>query len=966
MFILLITLLFSFTGKAPENAKVLLKPTIIALQDKTTDVRRLAEELLEDLFARIDIESIRTVCKDIKQAALRQQVVAIAKKARSAASGTSSESKAAVEKAPSVAAKSSGSITPGSTKSRTSTSATISASTTNLRSAANLGSKAPSPNTRTVSASQMSRLPLVPNEDKSKRQRQDDSISDEGRGWTFTKAPKPEHAQHLQQQAKPYLSEGLYSKMFSKDFRKHREALQELTEAVSEHPEPAKQNADILLKWSTLRLFDANAATQSKTLSFLVHLFELFDANDYHLTDYEAGIILPVLIECMGQGEAMQVGVAGLLQLVPRVYPSSKWFGLLLNAGLINSKSPRTHAECLEQMALMLRKQGLTVCHNPSVVFPQIVHFVSDKVASVRNAALSVIQQAHLHVGDDLWLYTGSLSETQRALIHQKMGGDSPLRTAPPASRQEETPEPATLRSRGSSTRETADQEEETQKGKKRTPAPRDPSPASSAARTKTALSSGSSKSAIDVRAAKPVVATTTKPKAASEEGVAVTVPKSFSLELDKLAAPTAKLKKEISRVKPALEPAQTSAITAPTPSLPSRLAARTPVDTSSSPSPSPSSSSSSSLSSSSSTLNPHMVFVQAWVKELESGLVDSMIATCKAILEKLAESGAPFVGCSDGLVKTLAGCLNSTLRRKDFSVDKNREFKYFVNVLFKLFSQVPIAVGINRESSKLVLRSLMTAFVDPAVAPRSGTAHDPCFKLCQSSSMRAFPDHADTDTANNLYKGIQLATMKVLRNTDQTAIFTTLMEMLDDVLSEADSDSAPKGFAEVLVKALAIVIQHIKDTIDDLNIDQVLRDINAFLELHYGRENESSMSKLRKESIHLCQSAVKEIIIIKGRSGVSRHLSLVPVAKYPTPGLLSLCRRGPRCNVSLSAVALCTVIVRVINNILKETYGSGETIAVQDVGSVEEEDPRFAAKIELRRIMQGLSSTDRQQAIRV
>jgi uncharacterized protein YijF (DUF1287 family) len=35
-----------------------------------------------DLFARVDVESIRTVCKDIQQAAVRQQVVALAKKAR--------------------------------------------------------------------------------------------------------------------------------------------------------------------------------------------------------------------------------------------------------------------------------------------------------------------------------------------------------------------------------------------------------------------------------------------------------------------------------------------------------------------------------------------------------------------------------------------------------------------------------------------------------------------------------------------------------------------------------------------------------------------------------------------------------------------------------------------------------------------------------------------------------------------
>jgi hypothetical protein len=167
----------------------------------------------------------------------------------------------------------------------------------------------------------------------------------------------------------------------------------------------------------------------------------------------------------------------------------------------------------------------------------------------------------------------------------------------------------------------------------------------------------------------------------------------------------------------------------------------------------------------------------------------------------------------------------------------------------------------------------------------------------------------ADADTANNLYKGIQLATMKVLRNTDQTAVITTLLEMLDDLLGSSSGSSGsepafvpPKGFAEVLVKALGIAVQHLKETIDELNLDQVLHDINLFLESHHavgsrnvaaaaaaaGTDAEADVSmkaKLRQECVRLCQAAVKEIVNLKGRAGVSRHLTLVPVAQYPTPG---------------------------------------------------------------------------------
>jgi hypothetical protein len=129
---------------------------------------------------------------------------------------------------------------------------------------------------------------------------------------------------------------------------------------------------------------------------------------------------------------------------------------------------------------------------------------------------------------------------------------------------------------------------------------------------------------------------------------------------------------------------------------------------------------------------------------------------------------------------------------------------------------------------------------------------------------------------------------MKVLRNTDQTAIFTTLLEMVDDMLGETTA-ALPKGFAEVLIKALAIAIQHIKETIEEINVDQVLFDLNTFLEAHFGRTDEGDASvkaKHRQEGVRLCQSAVKEIVTIKGRAGISRHLSLLPVAKNPAPGM--------------------------------------------------------------------------------
>jgi len=624
--------------------------------------------------------------------------------------------------ASSASSRSTGSVAPGSVKPQRSSSSTTtkttatdkSSSTTTSSGSTEVRTRRPPATTASSSLSRESKpqptrgeaiTPLVANEDKAKRQRQDkDQITvgadDQARGggWSFKTAPRPEHAQHLQQQARPYLSEALHAKMFSRDFRKHREALQELTAAVDDHPAATQQNVDLLLKWASLRLFDANTSTQAKTLAFVEHLFRALDARDYQLTDYEAGVILPALLECLGQGEAMQEGIDALLKLVPRVYPSSKFFAFLLHAGLLGSKSPRTRAECLELMAGLVRRQGLAaVCPTPSAAFPQIAQFVTDKVSAVRNAALGLIQQAHLHAGDDLWLYTGSLNDTQRALIDQKLGGSGS----------------ASLRSSSSGVAQPSAVKKVMQHKEEDKRSSRSSSPSATAHKAKAATSSssssvgslGSSKTVVGVRTTASASSRATASRSsrpASDDGsspgpssAALQSPQSFSLELDKLQP-----------VKSAKAPRAAPAALEPTTPAAAAAAAE-PTSTAGS-----------------------SVVIEAWVKELESGDVDKMIGVCKAILERLAEGVTPFVGCSDGLVQTLAGLLNSTLRQKDFSIDRNREFKYFVNVLFKLFTHAPLAIGISRDASKCVLHSLMVAFADPLVVPRSGapthTPHTP------------------------------------------------------------------------------------------------------------------------------------------------------------------------------------------------------------------------------------------------
>jgi len=111
-------------------------------------------------------------------------------------------------------------------------------------------------------------------------------------GWAFKGGPTPAHIQHLAEQMKKCVNADLHAKLFCKDFRKHREALTEMIGYVETYKElETKQNLDVLLKYSTLRLYDANDSTLKKTVEFLRALFDVLDSADYHLSDYEVKIV---------------------------------------------------------------------------------------------------------------------------------------------------------------------------------------------------------------------------------------------------------------------------------------------------------------------------------------------------------------------------------------------------------------------------------------------------------------------------------------------------------------------------------------------------------------------------------------------------------------------------------------------------------------------------------------------------
>ena len=79
------------------------------------------------------------------------------------------------------------------------------------------------------------------------------------------------------------------------------------------------------------------------------------------------------------------------MQSLPKVYAFSRVFDLLLEHGL-KSKVAKTRQGALDEVANLLKRNGMGACNQPSKAFPIIGSTMADKDSGVRKSALSVLR----------------------------------------------------------------------------------------------------------------------------------------------------------------------------------------------------------------------------------------------------------------------------------------------------------------------------------------------------------------------------------------------------------------------------------------------------------------------------------------------------------------------------------------------------------------------------------------------
>ena len=227
----------------------------------------------------------------------------------------------------------------------------------------------------------------------------------------------------LKSASQAYFREDVHKMMFTNDIKAHLTALDAIDEAIKSDETEFLSNFDLLLRWLVLRISESSPNTQVLTRVLDVVLAAVHAACDldYKLVEQEAAILLPVIVEKSGHNiENIRDKFRKISQAIPTVYLASKFAGYV-TAGMVETKSSRTRAECLDEIGRLIERHGLPVCLREDKTLEHVVKFVDTRDMSLRNCALNCLASAYKVAGDNVWKRIGQVPNEQvRTIISDK------------------------------------------------------------------------------------------------------------------------------------------------------------------------------------------------------------------------------------------------------------------------------------------------------------------------------------------------------------------------------------------------------------------------------------------------------------------------------------------------------------------------------------------------------------------
>ncbi|XP_043808060.1 protein MOR1 isoform X2 [Manihot esculenta] len=227
-----------------------------------------------------------------------------------------------------------------------------------------------------------------------------------------------EQIQDLENDMMKFFREDLHRRLLSADFKKQVEGLEMLQKALPSIVKETIEVLDILLRWFVLQFCKSNTTCLLKVLEFLPELFDMLRDEGYTLTESEAAIFLPCLIEKLGHNiEKVREKMRELTKQIIHAYSAAKTLPHILEG--LRSKNNRTRIECADLVGFLIDHHVAEI--SGQLKYLQIVaSLTAERDGEIRKVALNTLATGYKILGEDIWRYVGKLTDAQKSMLDDR------------------------------------------------------------------------------------------------------------------------------------------------------------------------------------------------------------------------------------------------------------------------------------------------------------------------------------------------------------------------------------------------------------------------------------------------------------------------------------------------------------------------------------------------------------------
>ncbi|KAG8078290.1 hypothetical protein GUJ93_ZPchr0007g5646 [Zizania palustris] len=386
----------------PSEALPLLKPSASSLMDKSSEVRKAAESLMNEILKICGQDVVAKNLKDLPSPILA--IVAERLKLSCIHEGFSDSVKM-VTTSMSLASKTSSKNSKHGPNDRGS----------NIgKAVAQRGVPAKPSVTMISSQDSMQSQALFNIKDSNKEERERRVLV---RKFKFEE-PRREQIDELKVDLFKHFREDVSLRLWNSDFKRQIDGIELLQKALPSSGKEVLELLDILLRWFVLRFCESNTTCLLKVLDFLPELFDVLKDQSYMLTEAEAAIFLPCLVEKSGHNiEKVREKMGELIKQMANIYSLPKLLPYVLEG--LRSKNNRTRIECVDIIGYFIDHHGTEVSGLLKNL-PSVAALTAERDGEIRKAALNTLATAYKNLGDDVWRYVGKLSDAQRSMLDDR------------------------------------------------------------------------------------------------------------------------------------------------------------------------------------------------------------------------------------------------------------------------------------------------------------------------------------------------------------------------------------------------------------------------------------------------------------------------------------------------------------------------------------------------------------------